>query len=239
MSITPEELAAFADGELSGADEARIAAAVEAEPELAARVAAHRALKQRLAGHFAPILEQPVPDRLSRLLAPTETARETQTDGIVDFAAAKARVEARRRLPAWSWGGAAIAASLVAATLFVMRGEEAPQERYAGVRLASALDTQLAASQPRDADARILLTFRNDAGEYCRAYSETDASGIACHDSNGWRLEAVGKGGAAQNTEFRMAGSESEVLAAAQEMAVAGALSADEEAAARKNGWRN
>jgi len=239
MSITTDEIAAFADGELSGTDAARIAAAVEADPELAARVAAHRALKQRLAGHFAPILEQPVPERLISLLLNTDAVTGTQTDGIVDFAAAKERLEARRRLPAWSWGGAAIAASLVAATLFVMRGEESPQERYAGVRLASALDTQLAASQPSDADARILLTFRNDAGEYCRAYSETDASGIACHDSNGWRLETVGKGGAAQNTEFRMAGSKSEVLAAAQDMAVAGALSAGEEAAARKRGWRN
>ena len=50
MSIGPEELAAFADGELSGDQEKRVAAAVAADPQLEAKVEAHRQLQARLAG---------------------------------------------------------------------------------------------------------------------------------------------------------------------------------------------
>ena len=44
--------------------------------------------------------------------------------------------------------------------------------------------------------------------------------------------------GEGQSTEFRQAGSEGDLLAAAQDMAVGGALDAAGEAAARDNGWR-
>src|SRR3546814_6659225 len=57
MTITPEEIAAFADGQMEGDAKARVAAAVAADPQLARQVEAHRALAARLAGHFAPILE--------------------------------------------------------------------------------------------------------------------------------------------------------------------------------------
>ena len=44
--------------------------------------------------------------------------------------------------------------------------------------------------------------------------------------------------GEGQSTEFRQAGSEGDLLAAAQDMAAGGALDAAEEAAARDSGWR-
>ena len=43
MSVTPEELAAFADGELDPAREAEVATAIAAAPTLAEQVRAHRA----------------------------------------------------------------------------------------------------------------------------------------------------------------------------------------------------
>src|SRR3546814_3437913 len=58
-----------------------------------------------------------------------------------------------RRLP--GWGGAAIAAALVAALVFSVDGGNAPGD-YADARLASALDRQLVASQPIGAETRIL-----------------------------------------------------------------------------------
>jgi anti-sigma factor RsiW len=61
MSVTREELAAFADGELEPARAAEVAALVEGDPALAAQVQAHRALKERLGGPFAPILAATVP----------------------------------------------------------------------------------------------------------------------------------------------------------------------------------
>ena len=44
MSVTREELAAFADSQLDEARQSEVAAAVEADPTLAAEVERHRAL---------------------------------------------------------------------------------------------------------------------------------------------------------------------------------------------------
>lgn len=235
MTITPEEIAAFADGQLEGDARARIAAAVAADAELARQVEAHRALAARLTGHFAPILDQPVPEALAGLLQRAGAGGPENRAEVVDLAAARGRRDLMRRLP--GWGGAAIAAALVAALVFSMDGGNAPGD-YADARLASALDRQLVASQPIGAETRILLSFRNDAGEFCRAYSQAGSSGIACRDSEGWRQQTIGTGGKPGEAEFRMAGSEGEILQAAQEMAAGPALSATQEDEARRSGWR-
>lgn len=231
MTITPEELAAFADGELSGEREAQIAALIEADPELANQVATHRALRARLTAHFAPLVAEPVPEALAVMLKP----RPAQ---VIDLADARERIEMKRSLPRWGWiVGPALAASLALA-LFLPRGKELP-EGYADTRLASALDNQLAADQPLTADTRILLSFRNQAGTYCRAFSGREGSGIACRDEEGWKLEALGKGSAGASQDYQMAGaSDAELLAMAQVMAKGPALDAPAEASARASGWR-
>lgn len=235
MSISPEELAAFADGELAGEDEARVAAAVAADKDLARQVEMHRALKAKLSGHFAPILEQEVPEHLKRMLAGAEASEANEPAEVVDFAAARDKREAKRTLLGWGWAGGAIAAALVATLVFTTGDEARPG--YADARLASTLDSQLVATQPGDADLRILLSFRNNAGEFCRAYSASDQSGIACRDGEGWRQQAIGSGGDSAQTEYRMAGTETEILEAAQDMASGPALSAEEEAEALERGW--
>jgi hypothetical protein len=138
----------------------------------------------------------------------------------------------------WGWiAGPALAASLALA-VFLPRGGDVP-EGYAEAQLASALDQQLVATQSADADTRILLSFRNDEGRYCRAFAGEAQSGIACRDGEGWRLHASGAGPAAQQGDYRMAGGDAaDVLAEAQEMAVGPALTAEQEAAAREQGWR-
>lgn len=230
IEITPEELAAWADGEIVGARALFIEASVEADPGLQAKVAAHRALKDRLAQHFAPIAQQPVPERLTSLLSTKEAE-------VVDFAAAKTRIETRRWLPRWSFvAGPALAASLALAVFLPRGGTDLSAEGYAGTQLASVLDTQLVAEQGGAADTRILLSFQNEGGEFCRAFANSDAGGIACHDDTGWRIETTGDGSAASGTEFRQAGA-SDIMAEAQEMAAGGALDAAQEATAREAGW--
>ena len=236
MNISPEELAAFADGELTGETEARIAAAVAADEELARQVERHRALKEKLAGHFTPIVDQPVPGHLKQMLQGASDDESEDTAEVVDFAAARDRIDSRRKLRGWGWAGGAIAAALVAALIFTT-GEDA-RTGYADAQLASTLDNQLVATQPGDTGTRILLSFRNDAGEFCRAYSTAEQSGISCRDADGWRQEAIGAGSAGGQTEYRMAGSETEILEAAQDMASGPALTAEEEAAALERGWR-
>ena len=88
-------------------------------------------------------------------------------------------------------------------------------------------------------DVRVLLSFRDDAGAYCRAFSGDEQSGIACRDAEGWRLRAAGEGAAAQQGDYRMAGGDAAgILAQAQDMAAGPALTAEEEGAAREQGWR-
>lgn len=229
MTVTPEELAAFADGELESVRYAEIAAAVAADPALAEQLRVHRALKQRLDAHFAPILDEPVPDALAALLRPAPAAAE-----VIDFAAA--REKRTRTLPRWTWfAGPALAASLALAVVLPRGGEGA----YAEGALASALDGQLVASQAVDAPTRILLSFRDQAGAYCRAFTGEAQSGIACRDGDGWKLQVEGEGAAAQGGDYRMAGaSAAEVMERAQAMAAGPALDAQQEASARANGWR-
>lgn len=232
MTITPEDIAAFADGELSGEREAQVAAAVKADPQLAQQVERHKALKATLASHYAPVLDQPVPDRLAAMLAEPYQAE------VVDFAAAREKRESRRRLPHWGWiAGPALAASLALAVFLPRQGGEAPT--YADTQLAAVLDHRLVAGQPQAEETRVLLSFRSEEGRYCRAFSGSAGGGIACHDDEGWKLEAVGKGSEGASTDYRMAGAgDAEILALAQDMAAGPALDAEAEKAARAQGWR-
>lgn len=228
MSITPEELAAFADGELDAARAAQVAAIVAADPALEAQVAAHRALRAQLGAHFAPIMEAHVPDRLAALLRPAPA-------DVVDFAAVREKRERSRTLPRWTWfAGPALAASLALALFLRPGGGD-----YARGDLASALDSRLVAAQDAGAPTRILLSFRNSDGNYCRAFAGQAQSGIACRDAERWKLVYTSSGVAAENGDYRMAGTPAtEVLERAQAMAVGPALDAAGEAAARARGWR-
>ncbi len=224
MSVSREELAAFADGELDAVREAEVAAAVAADPALAGEVRAHRALKERLGARFAPIMDQPPPERLTALLRPEPK--------VIDFAAARER--RTRSLPRWSWiAGPALAASLALAVMLPRGGD------YAVGALAEALDGQLVAAQSADAPTRILLSFRDDEGAICRAFAGEAQSGIACRDAEGWRLRMTGAGVPTQQGDYRMAGDPAaEVLERAQAMAAGPALDAAQEQAAMARGWR-
>lgn len=233
MSVTREDLAAWADGELTGARGAEVEAAIAADPALARQVAAHRELKAALGAHYAPILEQKLPERLTAPLA----SRSEQ--GAVDFTAAKERREARFRIPRWSYIAAPALAATLALALFIPRGGEGPVGApYADAQLAGVLDNRLVAEQSPNDETRVLVSFRDETGAYCRAFSGTETGGIACRDETGWRLEALGAGSEGGATEYRQAGaSAAELMARAQEMAAGPALDAEAEAEARESGW--
>ena len=230
MTVTREELAAFADGELGEPRRSQVEAEVAQDEALAAEVERHRALKAQLGAHFAPVLDQPVPERLTALLGGGEPV-------VADFTAARQKREARRGIPRWGWiAGPALAASLALAVILPRGGAS---EGYAGTQLAAVLDERLVAEQAPDEDVRVLLSFRDDAGAYCRAFSGDEQSGIACRDEAGWKLQIEGAGGAGQDTDYRMAGADAaEIMARAQEMAAGPALDAADERAARASGWR-
>jgi len=241
MNVTREMLAAYADGQLGADDAARVEAAIAKDPALAQEVEAHRALRETLSAHFAPILDMPVPDRL-------KTGLQTSAQ-VVDLAAVRrARKEpaaARAPLPRWAMGGA-LAASLALGVMIGGQWRQGNQIRsedgqlVASGALDKALTTQLASAQDDDAPVRILLSFKSGDGRYCRGFESGATSGIACRTGGNWDLVQTRSGGVSESTEYRQAGSSAtEIMAAAQEMAAGAALDAKAERAARDAGWRN
>lgn len=235
MSVTRDDLAAFADGELSGVRARAVEAALAADPALMRDLEQHRALKARLCAHFNSIVSEPVPETLTALL---QTATEQPVSNVVGFAEARDRIAEKRRLPRWSWvAGPALAASLALVVLVPRDGDDTGA--YADSKLAGVLDQRLVAQQSPGEATRVLLSFRDRAGAYCRAFSGSDGGGIACRDAAGWKLEAVGEGSQGSDSDYRMAGAgDAAILARAQAMAEGAALDGDQETAARASGWR-
>lgn len=255
MTVSDEELMAFADGQLSGEDAARIEAAIAADPALAKRVEAERRLKTVLHRHFDPVTEEPVPAAWTEMIAAAaaedEAGERPRVISLASFRAKRAERAARQDTAARPrpftarWGtGVAIAASLVLG-LFVgaqvtSRGPvtERDGSLVASGKLANDLDARLA-SAGDDGAVRILTSFRREGGDYCRVFASQGMSGIACKDKAGWVLERTISGGAAQGSEYRQAGSaEMELMSAAQDMAQGAPLDAGQEQAARAKGWR-
>ena len=233
MTVSPELLTAYADGELDAETARTVEVQIAGNEQLRADLAKYRALRARLSAHFAPIAEQPIPDRL-RLMVMGE---DQETSTIIDFA-----TQAKRRLtptpPArWArWAGPALAATLVLA--FIGFGLRPKGNGYAEGDLAQALDSQFVATQPANAPVRVLLTFQDKQGQYCRGFSGQASAGIACRDERGWRLIKMLDGASGSATEYRQAGGANmAIMTAAQDMTAGEALDAEQEARAAQLGW--
>jgi hypothetical protein len=235
MAIDDDMLMAFVDGELDEIGRARVERALAQDPALKARLAVQQRLRARLAEHYAPAVEEEVPERLRAMLE----------NGVVDLAAARAR----RARPLWR-SVAALAATLVLG-LAVGRTLLAPGAPAAGPiavvdgammargDLARALDTQLASAQAPDAATRIGVSFANNDGRLCRTFDSQAAAGVACRTDNGWQVMVTAPGSGGQRGQYRQAGSESLLVQqAAQEMMAGEPLDDAAERRARDSGWR-
>ncbi|MBB5684944.1 anti-sigma factor family protein [Sphingobium boeckii] len=230
MTIDPEMLMAFADHELDPLSANRVEKLIAADPALAAQVAAHRSLRTRLEGHFAPVIAAPVPDRLTDLLDLQVVPLE---------AVSKAPVF----LPARSL--VAMAAALVIGLMLgqvIDLGTPAlvgsrQGELVAQGDLARSLNTQLASAQPASAATRIGLTFWDRSGQICRTFEGTSLSGIACRVSGNWQLKRVIAGEKKAGEGYRQASS-GELMDAAQAMMADDPLDAAGERMVRNSGWQ-
>lgn len=229
MKFDPATVAAFVDGELDDLTARRIEREAENDGALAAEIARHRGLRTQLSAHFAPVIDEAVPDRLRALLI----------DGKVDTSLTERRERKRARFAPAHWG--AIAASLVLGlTLGLKPWVPAPDTGNAGGtlvasgQLAKALDTQLASNQSADAAVRIGLSFRDREGRLCRSFEGRDLSGIGCRDEGRWSLERTMRGQA--GGEYRQASSGT-LAADAAAMMAGDPFDAAAERAARDRGW--
>ena len=234
MSWDFDTVRAFVDGELDDITSARLSREAESDPDLAAAIAAEQSLRAALGAHFAPILAEPVPDRLTD---PIDAARKVVS---LD--------EVRERRFGFNtrtlrWAAPAMAAALVLALVIPGMGGGQTETRdgltFASNDLAQALDSQLASDQPLGGETRVLLSFADDAGTLCRGFARADLSGIACREDGGWHLRVQRDGVDVAASDYRQANSvDSAIMTAAQDMAAGPALDAEEERAAKARGWQ-
>lgn len=223
-------LMAYADGELDPLAAKRVERALAADPALARTVAAHRALRARMAAAYA-VAPTPAGDPLAaRIAAPAPAT-------VVPFTP---RVVPRTTRPRWRQA-AALAACLIVGVAVGTQWPSGPVTAKHGVLVASgtlarALDTRLAATT---GETRMLLSFRDKDGRPCRVFAAPAVDGIACHDADGWSLVRTRSAAAAAGGDYRQAGSaDAALMAEAQEMIAGAPLSREQEAAAVVQGWR-
>jgi len=223
---------AWLDGELEPTDAAEMEAKVAADTQLTRLAEQHRALGAQLKGAFDPIAEAPVPERLDAALRPSA--------GVIDFAAAK-RARITPSLPQWAAMAATLAVGIFVGTAIPQRSG-APVEVqggkiYAAAALDQALDTQLASAPA--GDVRVGLTFRDQAGEICRSFTQPAASGLACRAAGKWQLKGLFAAPEGQGSSYRMAAGMDPNLAALVDSTMAGEpFDAAAEKAAKDRGWK-
>ena len=232
MIYDRETIAAYVDGELDLIAMKRVEKAIADNTELADLFHQEQALRARLSGHFAPVINEPLPDQLTTLLS-------TNVESLDVHRAAKSHRWYQPSMTQWS----AMAASLVVG---MMIGGTA-LNRDAGYvidnggqivasgDLATALDTQLASTQGSNPAIRIGVSFAAKEGGYCRTFESAPVDGIACTSGNAWNLKQTLAGDGASEYRQASAGALAEAAAA---MMSGDPLDAAGEAAAKKNGWR-
>ncbi len=248
MQFSDEILMAYADGEIDADTRLQIEAAMPLDPAIAERIAKHRSLRTGLAAAFNGVLDEPIPARLLEAAnaAPDQPAFATVTDLNAVRTARQREAKPKR----WSWPEwTSIAASLL---IGMLAGRAALQPSTSSLftaqesgivasgKLSAAL-TEQAGGASEDAAVRIGLSFRSRSGEYCRTFTAGSAAGLACRETDAWKVRALSE--SLPNTpggEYRMAGSElpPAILAAAENLMDGEALAADEEREALSRGWK-
>lgn len=232
MKFDHATIAAYVDGELDLVTAKRIEHAIAEDKNLANEIEREKALRARLAGHFAPVLGEELPDRLASLLSGS-------VKSIGHHRAAKA---VQRYQPSvMQWG--AMAASLVVG-LMIGGAVFDPDSGYvhdsggkmvASGALADALDTQLASTQGRNPKIRIGTSFAANNGGYCRTFESAALDGIACSKGSDWQLRQTLSGEGASEYRQASAGALAEAAAA---MMSGEPLDAAGERAAKDRDWR-
>ncbi len=230
MTIEPELLMAYADDALDPLTAKRVERAIAADPALAEEVARHRRLKAKLGVAYAPIMDDPVPDRLAATL----------TSNVVQMP----RRQPRPSRVSSAWRSAAAMAACLVVGVLVGRGvqQEGPVAAtdhglYAAGSLAEALDDQASGT---GGPVRIAVSFRAQDNGFCRVFQSAEADGIACRDPKGWALRRTMPGSTpGAGTGYVQAGSsDAELMAAAQNMMADMPLDAAGEKKAIASHWR-
>lgn len=252
MDIPDEQLAAYVDGELQGAERARIEQAIQTDSRLAKRLAQFRARR----GHRHDSVEALRHGSLSqRWVLPGRSAAATGSAQVIDLA--RVRAERKRRTERHRLTlsrGVAVAASLALGLLLGLLIERLlpdgalTQYRegalFARGALADALSEQLGATPLLGSSVRVGLSYRGKGGHYCRTFSVREIhalSGLACRDGAQWRvwtLEGTDARATVRLARSTGAGLPPAVAQAVSQHTSGAPLDPQAEISARRSGWR-
>ena len=203
-----EALSALLDGEL-GADEAhRLRQRLARDPVLAARLAVLEKANSTVRAAYAPVADEPLPERLVELLSAAERDDSDRGDPQRDNVVPLPKRSSRRifAVPASLAAGIALAVGLVLGIALGPRMLAPDAARWAadagvvtrGTALFDALQT-LPSGESRDLGAGFAatarLTFAAAEGGYCRHIDLIGPRGmtaaLACGGADGWRVETA------------------------------------------------
>jgi len=244
MTFSEETLMAYADNELDAQTRSAVEAAMATDPELARRVAQHKALRGKLRLAFDNVIHEPTPQRLIDAARGVPSVR--REGNVIPL---RRKATPPRAWPQW----ASIAASLIVGVIIgqaMLRasGSGAVTSRdgqlLANSVLSRALSEQLASTQTSQDPVRIGVSFKSKAGAYCRTFTlheSTTLAGLACRDHDDWHVQVLAQTTSTpeNGTGYRQAGSEipKSVLQAVDDNIVGQPLDAAAETAARDKSW--
>lgn len=245
MTFSEETLMAYADNELDAQTRSAVEAAMAADPEIARRIARHKALRGRLRVAYDKVLNEPAPQRLIDAARGVPAVR--REGNVIPL---RRKAPSRRSWPQWT----SLAASLVVGVLIgqallrtTSNGGPITAARdgkvIANGVLAQALSEQLASTQKDDQPVRIGVSFKSKGGDYCRTFSlreSTALAGVACRQDDAWQIQALAQDDApAPGGTYRQASSDMprSVTQAVQDLIAGDPLDAHAENAAREKSW--
>ena len=243
MTFSEETLMAYADNELDAQTRTAVEAAMAADPEIARRVAQHKALRGKLRLAFDNVIEEPTPQRLVNAARGAPAVR--REGNVVPL---RRKSPQRRGVPLW----ASIAASLVIGIIIGQAmlhssGSTTVTSRdgqlLASGVLAHALTAQLASAQTDQNPVQIGVSFKSKAGDYCRTFTlheSTTLTGLACRQHDDWRVQVLAQTTPTQSGgAYRQAASEipKSIVQSVDDIIAGDPLDAHAEAAARDKSW--
>ncbi len=245
--IDDAALAAWVDGELDAGAAAQLEVQLGTHPTAAARVARLQMLNHRLRAAFATELADTVPPALAATARGDhlQTTVHARSGRVLPWPATRPTVHGWKR-----WGGLAAGVLLAvwagpllwnAAVTEPELLTQADGRVMAQGALALSLEHSLAGDREgQPSPVRVLLSFKDRTGQFCRTFSAPAGAGLACREAGRWQVAVLAARPQAQERGLRLAGSDlpATVLDAVEHRIAGLALDASQERAARDAGWQ-